>query len=374
MNDSLGYNAGSAPVTVFGVMNKANNQSETLARLITLSGGTMVSNVASTAPNGTWDFEGTGPVISTAPATANYIAGGSTDIFSVRTGTAYFSLGASSSLTINVPIMQNGNTGSSPLCNIVGPGNMIFSGTNVYGTAVSGGTGISVQVGFAAAGSSGTAGNLVLAGSLVFPITTGVTPDNKFTVNYGSTLLVSNSANATIMGDLKLGGGTTGSSGTANQTGGTLAVLGVDTANANRSLVIGEYPNETSAYNLSVGSLSVPNGWTYVGWNGTGNLSISGGTATLLGINFGSSSAGGSLNLSGNGLLSIGTSGISNNNANSSATISGGTLQTNSSWSTTLPIAFNGPATVSFNGNTLGFNGRDLRQRQSGLDRAERAP
>ena len=66
------------------------------------------------APNGSWDFYGSGPVISTATGTTNYITGGSTDIFSVRTGTAYFNIGANSTLTVSVPFMQNSNTGSSP--------------------------------------------------------------------------------------------------------------------------------------------------------------------------------------------------------------------------------------------------------------------
>ena len=32
-------------------------------------------------------------------------------------------------------------------------------------------------------------------------------------------------------------------------------------------------------------------------------------------------------------------------------------MQTNSSWSITTPVAFNGPATVGLKGNTVGFNG-----------------
>ena len=66
-------------------------------------------------------------------------------------------------------------------------------------------------------------------------------------VGYGSTLTITNIANVNVLGDLKLGTTVVGSSGTANQSGGTLAVTGVDTADGNRSLVIGEYSGETLA-------------------------------------------------------------------------------------------------------------------------------
>jgi autotransporter-associated beta strand protein len=352
--DALGYlnNNANTPITIFGTMLKANNQSETLQRPVTLSGGTMIATVAATAPNGTWDFFRSGAAITTAPGTANFITGGPTDIFSLRTGTAYFSLGANSTLTINVPIDQNSSSGSSPNLNIAGPGTMILAGTNVYGTAATGGTAISVQVGYNFNNSGGTAGNLLLAGSGNFPRTA----DGSFQVGYGSTLTISNSATALVQSDLKLGSYAAGSSGTANQTGGALTVSGVDTGNNNRALVIGEFPNETSAYNLSAGSLAVPNGWTYVGWNGTGIFNISGGSATLAGLNFGGTSAS-SLNLSGNGLLSIGSSGIFVASTSAIATISGGTFQAAASWNTSLPMTLNGPATVALQGNTTGLTG-----------------
>ena len=340
--DALGYGAAGASVTISGVMNKINAQSETLNRPIILSGGTMTSTTGAGAPDGAWDFFGN--TISTASGTTNYITG--VGDFAVRTGSASFNLGANSTLTITVPVMEYTPT-SSPNFNITGPGTMILAGTNTYGT--NSGTATAVQVGF-----NSLAGNLLLAGSSNFPRTA----DGSFQVAYGSTLTVSNSAIAFVQSDLKLGAGTTGSSGTANQTGGVLAVTGVDTGNNNRSLVIGEYPTETSVYNLSAGSLSVPNGWTYLGYSGSGVLNISAGTASLLGIAYGQFAQGGALNLSGNGLLVIGGSGIStNNNVNATATISGGTLQTNSSWSTNLPMTFNGPATFNLSGNTVGLSG-----------------
>ncbi len=345
--DALGYANANAPITIYGTMIKTFTESETLFRHITLSGGTMNATMTSGLPNGSWNMDGTGAVISTAIGTTNFIMGaGATEDFAVRTATAYFSLGANSTLNISVPIMQY--SGGSPNFNITGPGTMILSGTNLYGDG--GATdAVTVQDGY-----NSIAGNLELVGSSTFP----GTGDGKFVVGYGSTLTIVNGATAFVDSDLKLGSNAAGSSGTANQTGGVLAVLGVDTGNNNRSLVIGEYPGETSAYNLSAGSLSVPNGWTYVGWNGSGVLNISAGTATLLGINYdGQSSTGGTLNLSGNGLLSIGGSGIANTSSSSSLTFNGGTLQSNASWNTTVPMTFNGPATVGLQGNALGFNG-----------------
>ena len=339
--DALGFGAASASVTISGVMNKINAQSETLNRPIILSGGTMTSTTTGGgAPNGAWNFFGN--TISTASGTTNYITG--VGDFAVRTGTASFNLGANSTLTITVPVMEYTAT-SSPNFNITGPGTMILAGTNTYGTSA--GTATAVQVGF-----NNTAGNLLLAGSSNFPRTA----DGSFQIGYGSTLTISSSAIAFVQSDLKLGSFATGSSGTANQTGGTLAVLGVDTGNNNRSLVIGEFPNETSFYNLSAGSLSVPNGWTYVGWNGTGMFNISGGSATLAGLNFGGT-ASSTLNLSGNGLLSIGSSGIFSNSAAASMNLSGGTLQATASWNTTMPLTLNGPANVGLQGNTVGLNG-----------------
>jgi autotransporter-associated beta strand protein len=340
-NDALGF-GNTSSLTVFGLVKKINAESETLFRPITLSGGTLTATAAAGAPNGSWDFFGT--TIETVSGTTNYITGGSANIFSVR-GNGSINLDANSTLTITVPIMQNSSVGSSPNLNIQGPGTMILAGTTYNGTG--GTSAVAVQVGFGS-----IPGNLVLAGSSTFPGTS----DGYFQIAYGSTVTVSNSATVFVQSDLKLGSNALGSSGSVVQNGGVLAVNGVDTVNGNRSLVIGEYDGETSNYNLSAGSLAVPNGWTYVGQNGTGIFNVSGGTATLAGINF--SGAGASvLNLSGNGLLSIGGSGISNNNSNANAVLSGGTLAATAGWSTSLPMTFNGPATFSLQGNTVAFLG-----------------
>ena len=103
------------------------------------------------------------------------------------------------------------------------------------------------------------------------------TGDNALNVAYGSTVAIQPGALVTLAGDLKLGALTAGSSGSLVQTGGTLNVNGFDAANGNLALVIGEYPGETSTYSLSGGVLNVPNGWTFLPFNGGGNLNMSGG-------------------------------------------------------------------------------------------------
>jgi len=63
-------------------------------------------------------------------------------------------------------------------------------------------------------------------------------------------------------------------------------------------------------YNLSGGTFSVPNAMTYLGWDGHGQLNISGGEATLMGISMSNnSSAKGYLSLTG-GTLNLGSGGL----------------------------------------------------------------
>ncbi|MBQ4591854.1 MAG: autotransporter-associated beta strand repeat-containing protein, partial [Clostridia bacterium] len=63
-------------------------------------------------------------------------------------------------------------------------------------------------------------------------------------------------------------------------------------------------------YNLSGGTFSVPNAMTYLGWDGHGQLNISGGEATLMGISMSNNgSAKGYLSLTG-GTLNLGSGGL----------------------------------------------------------------
>ena len=152
--------------------------------------------------------------------------------------------------------------------------------------------------------------------------------------------------------DLKLGSGSNGSAGNALQTGGVLNVTGIDSTsgNGNRALVIGEFPQETSTYALSAGSLNVPNGATVVAGNGMGVFNISGGTANLNGLLFDqfNNSSGGTLSLSGTGLLVVGSGGISQvYNQPAVINLSGGTLAASAGWSSSVAMNLAGTTLIN---------------------------
>ena len=111
---------------------------------------------------------------------------------------------------------------------------------------------------------------------------------------------------------MSLGSSAGGNPGQVFQTGGVVTVSGSNDGNI-RSLVIGEFAGESSVYSLSGGTLSVPNGPTYVNWNANaGSLNISGGLAKLNTVAFGTNTGAytGYLNLSGTGSLYIGSGGM----------------------------------------------------------------
>jgi fibronectin-binding autotransporter adhesin len=136
--DSLGYSV-SLPLTVSGVLNKLNDQSETVNRPIILSGGTMTSTGPSYVNgNGAWDFFGGS--LSSAANTTNYITGSGS--FSLRSSLNFIT-GPGSNLNISVPIIQNSNTSNTPF-NVTGQGTVTLNGSvvNSYSgsTTVNGGT------------------------------------------------------------------------------------------------------------------------------------------------------------------------------------------------------------------------------------------
>ena len=87
--------------------------------------------------------------------------------------------------------------------------------------------------------------------------------------------------------------------------------------------------------------LNVPNEWTYVPWNSGPNFNISGGSATLWGIDV-SNGITTTINLSGSGAAYLGSNGIARNSTVTTMTISGGTLGAYASWSTTEPMTLSG--------------------------------
>jgi fibronectin-binding autotransporter adhesin len=359
VGDATGY-AVSKPLTVYGTLLKANAQSETLFRPITLSGGTMTSTtVGAGAPNGAWNFFGN--YIATAPGTSNYISG--IGDFSLRTSSCYFNLGANSSLTISVPVTGNGS-GTAPL-NLAGSGLMTLTGANIYAgaTNIGGGT-----LAFAGGGNS-LAGTVTAGTSATSPVTlafqTGAvasftgTADGAFNVNYGSTLLIQPGAAITLASDLKLGSLAVGSSGTVIQSGGTVTI---NNSASGRPLTIGEYPGEASSYTLTGGVLNVPNSVTYLPWDGTSSssLNISGGSASLQTLSLGRTAGngnGGVVNLSGSGSLYIGSGGIPMPQSAGSVNLSGGTLGAYAAWVSQAPVSLSNIATINPQTSSITLSG-----------------
>ena len=154
----------------------------------------------------------------------------------------------------------------------------------------------------------------------------------------GAYLSVASATAFITNGYVKLGDASS-SSGFVTQSGGTVAINGTD---GTRALAIGEFPNETSSYTLTGGSLSVPNGPTYAPWNGSANLTISNGSASLKGIIIGQNANDpgfGNITLT-NGLLSIGSLGITNPASpavTANVNLNSGTLAAYANWSTTVP-------------------------------------
>jgi autotransporter-associated beta strand protein len=156
-------------------------------------------------------------------------------------------------------------------------------------------------------------------------------------------------------GSLYAGSQYVGSNGVASftQSGGTNSV--------SNALYLGSGTVSNSCYNLSgSGRLSSPN--EYLGYSGAGNFTQSGGTNTVsktLDLGSMKQAGSGSYYLSG-GILALGGSGLTAGGGTAAFYFSGGTLQADSSWSTTVPITLptsGGIGTFDTNGHTLTLNG-----------------
>jgi len=191
-------------------------------------------------------------------------------------------------------------------------GMITLSGANSY-AATTIGSGV-VRVGNG--GTSGTlgTGSIVNNGQLAFhrtdttTLTTSITGTGTVSVARGGTLTATSGASITAnqleVGDNSaagLGAGTLNilpessvtvanlylgnrdsQTGTVNQSGGTVSITGASGTVGDTALGgvrIGHWPNETSNYNLSGGSLAVA-GDLSVGWDGTGQFTQTGSTVT----------------------------------------------------------------------------------------------
>lgn len=273
------------------------------------------------------------------------------------------------------------------------PGVITLTGANSYiDTTITGGT---LRIGNG--GTTGTlgTGTIVNGGRLAFhrsdttTLATSITGTGTVSVARGGTLELASGASIANRhleaGDSSaagLGAGTinilsgaavnvesfylgnrASQAGTVNQSGGTVSVTGSsgnvgDTTSG--GLRIGHWPSETSSYNLSGGSLSV-SGDLSVGWDGTGQFTQTGGTASAgrLVVNDGNSMNGagsGTFTLSA-GTFNLGPGGIATAGGPTSTQLAGGTLTATADWSTALPISLTGSATINTNGHDITING-----------------
>ena len=157
-----------------------------------------------------------------------------------------------------------------------------------------------------------------------------------------------------------------GARGIINQTGGTVSF----TTSGATEVRIGHWPNATypSRYDISGGSLSVPNTTTYVGWDGYAEMNISGGEVSLkcLSLSNGQNKGKGTLRFTG-GTLNIGDGGIVRNKRNVSGSMAAevylgqGTVNAtaNQTWGNNLTLSLTGRSaadTADVAGGVTTFN------------------
>ena len=192
----------------------------------------------------------------------------------------------------------------------------------------------------------------------------GVVNANSLTVN-GTEKCTSH---LNISGELNVSGtvtfnGDAYGQGILNQTGGTVNfTTTVDKATSTtEGICIGLYETDASypaCYNLSDGTFNAPNATVYVGWNGPGELNISGGEANLKGIQLVggwnsttgyAAAAKGTINLTG-GKLNIGANGITLKNSRHEINLGDGTIGAIEShtWASTLTATLTSGKTPTF--------------------------
>ena len=187
----------------------------------------------------------------------------------------------------------------------------------------------------------------------------GVVIANSLTVNgTGScTSYLNISGELNVSGTVIFNGAASGQ-GILNQTGGTVNF----TTSADQNICIGLYETGASypaRYNLSAGTFNALNATTYVGWNGPGELNISGGEANLKGIQLVggwnsttgyAKDAKGTINLTG-GKLNIGANGVTLKNSRHAINLGDGTIGALEShtWASTLTVTLTSGKTPTFN-------------------------
>ena len=204
---------------------------------------------------------------------------------------------------------------------------------------------------------SGNGSKMTLNGSMtVADFKVGKSKTSHVDIHDGATLTVTNTF---YMAEAD------GGQGFINQSGGTVNI----TATGDSAVRIGHWFNKNypTQYNLSGGTLNVPNTVMHVGWDAYAKLNISGGEANLKGINL---SAGGKTDKNGNlggkgflnltgGTLNLGSEGVTyikkkssyNSETAPEINLGGGTVNAAAShtWASNLNITLTNNYTTTFN-------------------------
>ncbi len=227
--------------------------------------------------------------------------------------------------------------------NIVSTGNFTQTGENVVFNS---GTNNSFNMLFVNNG-SGNGAKMTLNGSMnLTELHVANVRTTYLTISDGATLNVSGIA---YINEAK------NAQGVITQTGGNVSF----TTSGSSAVRIGHWPNTgyPSRYDISGGTLSIPNTITYVAWDGYAEMNISGGTVTLKGLSLSNSAnSRGTLTLTG-GTLNMGDGGVSRNKRGASDSIEpvlnfgNGTINATAShtWASNLNITLNDGATTTLN-------------------------
>ena len=359
----LNASAGSATLTV----NTASFNTYTYAGTIQDGPGGGALSLTKAGSNGTLYLAGTntytgGTILSAGNLTLGNSAAIGSGPLTLNGGTLETNTATAMKIGVNVPY-----TGSPTV--IVDAGNLEFDGA-LSGSSLFTKNGVGALI-LTNSGNTTTGqwlldgGTMQLQGNASLSILNG-SGNRSLNVTSPSTatLIVQDNATLTEQGQMGLGDNPGGFSGNVFQSGGLVSVLGVQTANQNRSLMIGEFVGETSTYTLSGGTLDVPNGTTFVCYSGTGSsLVITGGLAELQQLKFGAQSNDeGNLVLSGTGGLYLGSGGIINGSTSGvfdiySINLNGGTLGAYASWSSSLSMTLGGPVTIDSGSNAITLSG-----------------
>ncbi len=220
---------------------------------------------------------------------------------------------AGTTLTVNGPVSGDGNLNKENAGTAVLKGGTTHTGI----TRVTGGT-LALD-----AGTYSGMTNLSVAANLEILPGADITAADRFLTSDGS-------------------GGTS----VINQSGGSLNVLGSTFSDSNQNSVILAHWNAKTTYNMTGGTLNVPNVPVSFGWDGQLEWNIAGGTANLYGLFSQSRNNAAALNLNAGGRLNIGAFGISNLGSNKAINLNGGTLGAYADWASAKAMTLTGATSV----------------------------